>query len=217
VVLRIAAFFATLPGFKNTRFGARGCKETEKRFSMYTCRECEHEINQGTEICPHCGVDLTLPPAGEAVERKKLTTRQILLRWGALLTVLLGAMWSFLWFVAAPRTGRVALQAESRAVQAIDEVRALLTGYAAAQGGVYPGSLEPLGPLARQAAQMAQSEGYRLEYTPGPSSADGTIRGYSLEARAGNYGYRNFYTDVSGLVRWTSENRAATGLDPPIR
>src|SRR3990172_4686793 len=114
-------------------------QETEKQLSMYTCRECEHEINQATEICPHCSADLTLPPAGEAAERKKLTTRQILLRWGALLTVLLGAMWSFLWFVAAPRTGQVTLQAESRAVQAIDEVRALLTGYAAAQGGVYPG------------------------------------------------------------------------------
>ena len=27
--------------------------------SMYICRECENEINQGTEICPHCGADLT--------------------------------------------------------------------------------------------------------------------------------------------------------------
>jgi hypothetical protein len=184
---------------------------------MYTCRECEHEINQATELCPHCGADLTLPPAGEVVERKKLTTRQILIRWGALLTVLLGAMWSFLWFVAAPRTGQVALRAETRAVQSIDEVRALLTGYAAAQGGTYPGSLEPLGPLARQAAQLAQSEGYRLEYTPGPTGADGVIRSFSLEARAGNFGYRSFYADVSGIVRFTSENRAATSTDPPIR
>jgi hypothetical protein len=184
---------------------------------MYTCRECEHEINQGTEICPQCGADLTLPPAGEIVERKPLTTRQILLRWGFLLTILLGAMWSFLWFVASPRTGQVALQAETRAVQALDEVRALLSGYAAAKGGAYPGTLEPLGPLARQAAQMAQSEGYRLEYVPGPSGADGTIRSFSLEARPGNYGYRSFYTDVAGLIRATSENRAATSSDPPIR
>jgi hypothetical protein len=96
-------------------------------------------------------------------------------------------------------------------------VSALLTGYAAAKNGAYPGTLEPLGPLARQAAQMAQSEGYRLEYTPGPAGADGTIRSFSLEARPGNYGYRSFYTDVAGLVRATSENRAATSSDPPIR
>ena len=184
---------------------------------MYTCRECEHEINQGTEICPRCGADLTLPPPGEALERKPLTTRQILLRWGMLLTVLLGAMWSFLWFVASPRTGQGALQAETRAVQALDEVRALLSSYAAAQGGAYPRTLEPLGPLARQAAQMALSEGYQVEYTPGPADANSSIRSYSLEARPGNYGYRSFYTDVSGLVRATSENRAATSSDPPIR
>jgi hypothetical protein len=184
---------------------------------MYTCRECEQEINQATEICPHCGTDLTLPPAGEVVAQKRLTTRQILFRWGALLTVLLGAMWSFLLFVAAPRTGQVTLQAETRAVQSIDEVRALLTSYAAAQGGAYPSSLEPLGPLARQAAQLAQSEGYRLEYTPGPADADGVIRGFSLEARAGNFGYRSFYTDVAGIVRFTTENRPANSTDPPIR
>jgi hypothetical protein len=184
---------------------------------MYTCRECEAEINQATEICPHCGADLTLPPGGEMVPQKKLTMWQILLRWGLLLGVLLGAMWSFLWFVAAPRTGQVTLQAETRAVQAIDETRALLAGYAAAQAGTYPRSLEPLGPLARQAAQMALAEGYRLEYTPGPTGADGAIRSYSLEARAGNYGYRNFYTDMAGVIRFTSENRAATSADPPIQ
>ena len=25
---------------------------------MYNCRECETEINQGTELCPHCGADV---------------------------------------------------------------------------------------------------------------------------------------------------------------
>ena len=27
--------------------------------NMYTCRECENEINQATELCLHCGADLT--------------------------------------------------------------------------------------------------------------------------------------------------------------
>jgi hypothetical protein len=184
---------------------------------MYTCRECEHEINQATEICPHCGADLTLPVPGEETSRKKLTTRQILVRWAFLLAVLIGSIWSFVLFVASPRAGGGAQQAEARAVQALDEVRALLVSYAAAQGGAYPKTLEPLGALARQAAQMAQAEGYEVQYTPGPSDANAVIRSYSLEARPGNYGYRSFYTDVTGLVRATTENRAATSSDPPIQ
>ena len=64
----------------------------------------------------------------------------------------------------------------------------------------------------------------------GPPEADGAagaawagaayfhaIHSYSLEARAGNYGYRNFYTDATGVVRATSENRPATSIDPPAR
>ena len=184
---------------------------------MYTCRECESEINQATEICPHCGADLTLPPGGEETPRKKLSTLQILVRGGFLLAILLGAVWSFVWFVASPRSGAGAQQAEARAVQALDEVRALLGNYAAAQNGAYPATLEPLGALARQAAQMAQSESYQLQYTPAPTDANSTIRGYTLEARPGNFGYRSFYTDPTGLIRATTENRAATSSDPPIQ
>lgn len=184
---------------------------------MYTCRECENEINQATEICPRCGADLTLPPPGEPAEKKKLSTPKILLRWGLLLGVLMAAIWSFVWYVATPKTGGSRLQAETLAVQALDEVRALLSSYAEAQGGAYPKTLEPLGPLARQAAQIAQSEGYSLEYTPGPADANATIQSYSLESRPDSYGYRSFYTDASGLVRATSENRSATSSDPPIQ
>ncbi len=64
---------------------------------------------------------------------------------------------------------------------------------------------------------MAQAEGYELQYTPGPSDANAAIRSYALEARPSNFGYRSFYTDLSGLVRSTTENRAATSSDPPIQ
>lgn len=185
---------------------------------MVICRECESEINQATEVCPHCGADLTAPLPGESAEKKKkASVPKILMRWGILLAVLLGAMWSFLWFVVSPRTGHVALQAETQAVEALGTVRAALASYALAQGGAYPGTLEPLGAEVRQAAQMAQSDGYQLVYTPGPQSSDGAIQTYTLEARAGNYGYRSFFTDVSGVLRATSENRAANSQDPPIR
>ncbi len=183
---------------------------------MYTCRECEHEINQATEVCPHCGTDLTLTP-GADVPAIKPSTGKILLRWGILLSVLLGAIWSFLWFVVSPRTGQVALQAETHAVQAITDMQTALASYAAAQGGAYPSTLEVLGVPARRAAQMAQSEGYRLQYAPGPASPFAAIESYTLQARAGNYGYRNFYTDSSGVIRATSENREANYSDPPLR
>jgi len=187
---------------------------------MVTCRQCESEINQATEICPHCGADLTAPVPGgngDVPEKKKPSVLKILMRWGLLMAVLLGAMWSFLWFVVSPRTGHVALESEGHAVDALGTVRAALTAYAAAQNGAYPSSLESLGPDARQAAQMAQSDGYQLIYTPGPPGPDGTIQSYTLEARAGNYGYRSFYSDTSGVLRATTENRAATSSDPPVR
>jgi hypothetical protein len=185
--------------------------------TMYTCRECETEINQGTEVCPHCGTDLTFLPEADAVEAKKPTLLKVLLRWGMLLGVLLGAMWSFVWFVVTPRTGQVAVQAETRAVQALDQVQSALRDYSAAVGGTYPPSLEVLGPPARQAAQMAQSEGYSLNYAPGQAGLDGASHSYSLHARASSYGYRNFYTDSTGVVRATNENRDASPSDPPIR
>jgi hypothetical protein len=184
---------------------------------MYTCRECEYEINQATEICPHCGTDLTLPlPGSDGQPKKKRSTAKTLLLWGTLLAFLMGAIWSFVLYVATPHAGGGAQQAEALAVQAMDEVRALLSNYSNAQDGAYPKTLEPLGDLARQAAQMAQSEGYELQYTPGPADGSAVIRSFTLEARPGNYGYRSFYTDVSGLVRSTTENRAATSSDPPI-
>ena len=183
---------------------------------MVTCRECEYEINQATEICPHCGADLTSLSEESTTPAKKPTLGKILLRWGMLLGVLLAAMWSFLWFVVTPRTGNVTAEAEANAVAAIHDVYAQLRSYADARGGAYPSDLEQLGLQVRQAAQLAQSDGYQLEYTPSPAEGDGAIHNYSLEARAGNYGYRSFYVDISGVVRATKENRGATSADPPI-
>jgi len=182
---------------------------------MTTCRECENEINQGTEICPHCGADLTAPLPGAEPPKPPPTLTQILVRWGILLGALLAAMWSFLWFVVPERRGNPTEQAETRALEALHEVQAALTSYAAARNGAFPQQLEPLGPRVREAAQLAASVGYQLQYTPGEPGADGVIRSYSMQARAGNYGFRNFYADNSGVVRATRENRAATPQDPP--
>jgi len=182
---------------------------------MYNCRECETEINQGTELCPHCGADLTVPIAGADQPAAKPSLQKILLRWGVLLGVLLAAIWSFLWFVVPERQGNPTTQAEARAVESLRQVRSALADYATAQRGAYPREFEALGEPVRTAAQFAQSVNYQIQYTPGPVEADGSIRSYALQARAGNYGFLSFYTDNTGAVHATRENRAATAQDSP--
>lgn len=181
---------------------------------MYTCRECENEINQATELCPHCGADLTDSIEGVAPVKPQPTAGRILLRWGVLLAVLLAAIWSFLWFVVPERQGNPTAQAEARATQALGEARAALVDYASAQGGSYPKQIEAAGERVRLAAQLAQSANYQLQYTAGTVEADGTIRSFTLQARAGNYGFRNFFVDETGVLRATRENRAANSSDP---
>ena len=184
---------------------------------MYTCRECEREVNQATEICPYCGADLTeagLPQSpGPA---KKRTLASALVRWGALLVALSATLWGFLWYILPERAGNPAARAEARAVEALAEVHTALAAYAAAQGGSFPSSLEALGDRARAPAQKAMSEGYQVQYTAGPPGSDGMVHSYVLLARPGNYGYFNFYTDETGVLRATPENRPATPQDPPI-
>jgi hypothetical protein len=182
---------------------------------MYTCRECEYEINQATELCPHCGADLTAPIPGMEGPAAKPSIGKILLRWGVLLAVLLAAIWSFLWFIVPERQGNPTAQAEGRAAESLREVRAALVDYASAQGGAYPQQFEAVGDRVRLAAQLAQSVNYQVQYTPGPVDADGMIRTFSLQAHAGNYGFRNFYLDNTGILRATRDGRPATSEDPP--
>lgn len=182
--------------------------------NMFTCRECETEINQATELCPHCGADLTAPILGAEAPKTKPSLGKIILRWGVLLGVLLAAIWSFLWFVVPERQGDPTVQAEARAAESLREIRAALVDFASAQGGAYPRQFEAVGERVRLAAQLAQSVNYQVQYTPGPLDADGTIRTFALQARAGNYGFRNFYLDDTGILRSTRESRAATSEDP---
>lgn len=183
---------------------------------MYTCRECEYPINQATEICPYCGADLTAPgPEELAPLARKRSLSAILLRWAVLLAALTAALWGFLWYVLPERGGDPAARAESQAAATLREIRGALSNYAAAQRGAYPNSLEALGDSARGPAQKALSQGYRVEYTPGPVGSDGTVHNYVLLARPGNYGYRSFYMDETGVLRTTQENRPATAQDPP--
>jgi hypothetical protein len=171
-------------------------------------------VNQGSELCPYCGADLTLPPTDAAAgpKKKRANLPRTITLWG----LMVAALWGILWVAVPMRFSNPAKQSETRALESMANLRVALHDYAAAQGA-YPPSLEPIGEPARAAAQWAQSGGYSLQYIPGGAAPDGRILNYSLSARAGNYGFRNFFSDDSAVVRATREDRAATIQDPAIK
>lgn len=179
---------------------------------MYTCRECEQPINQASEVCPYCGADLVGGAAESATaERRKKSASRILILWGLVLSSIAAIAWfAFPWRLAGSRS-----EAEAHGVGAIADLQQALRDYVASEG-TFPSSLEPLGATARAAEQNAQSGRYSLQYTPGKPGPDGRIKSYTLTASAGNYGYLNLFTDETGILRGTREDRPATAPDPPI-
>ena len=177
---------------------------------MYTCPECEYEINAATEVCPHCGTDLTARVAEPAAPPPTLARR---LRVLLLFAVLIGAVWGFLLYIVPDRRAASAAEAERQAAATLREISRQLAAYAEAQGGLSPASLEALGEKERPAAREAKREGYNLIYTA--TELEGRITHYSLVAQPQRYGFRSFYLDESGILRATRENRPATSDDPP--
>ena len=180
---------------------------------MYACHQCEQVINQASEVCPYCGADLTAPIGDAAgVPAKKPKLLKVALLWA----IVLGCFWAIAWFALPWRMAGSKSGAELRARDALASIQQDLAAYQSSEGG-YPASLEPLGDRARQAAQSAQSARYTLQYTAGNSGTSGHIESYGLVARAGNFGYLNFYVDQTGVTRATSEDRAANSQDPPLK
>lgn len=188
------------------------CANLLRFTAMYACHECEQVINQASEVCPYCGADLTAPIGGAAAApAKKPKLVKIVFLWG----VVLASLWAIAWFALPWRMAGSKPGAELRARDALASIQQELAAYQSSEGG-YPASLEPLGDRARQAAQSAQSARYTLQYFAGSPGASGHIGSYALVARAGNFGYLNFYVDQTGVTRATSEDRAATAQDPPL-
>jgi hypothetical protein len=179
---------------------------------MYICRECEEPLNQAMEVCPHCGADLTARSAEEgAAPKKKSRPVKSILIWG----ILIASVWAIIWLVLPPRPESSKGEAEKSALAALAGVRAALVSYAAATGG-YPPSMETLGASSRSAIQTARSAGYEIQYAPASSDDSGRIKSFVLLARPGNFGYRNFYADESGVIHETNANRPATPQDPEL-
>jgi type II secretory pathway pseudopilin PulG len=177
---------------------------------MYTCPECEYEINPASELCPHCGADLT--PRANDPEAKPITpARRLLIL--LLFAVLIGSVWAFLLYIVPDRRAASQTQAETQASASMQAIARQLAEYAAASGGQYPASLEALGEKELSPAREAKREGYNLSYTT--SEAQGRITHFVLMAQPERYGFRSFYLDESGVLRATRENRPATSDDPP--
>jgi hypothetical protein len=179
---------------------------------MYICRECEEPLNQAMEVCPHCGADLTAEGAEEgAAPKKKSRPVKSIVIWG----ILIVSVWAIIWFVLPPRPESSKGEAEKSALAALADVRAALVSYAAATGA-YPPSMETLSAATRSAIQTAKSAGYEIQYTPAGTDNSGRIKSFVLLARPGNFGYRNFYADESGVIHETAANRPATPQDPEL-
>src|SRR5208282_5624575 len=106
---------------------------------MYTCPECENEINAASELCPHCGADLTGRAAETPAQPPTLARR---LRVLLVFALLIGSVWAFLLYIVPDRRAASASQAETQAAQTLREIARQLSTYAEATGGRFPASLE---------------------------------------------------------------------------
>ncbi len=87
--------------------------------------------------------------------------------------------------------------------------------------GSYAPSLKELqdGSLIESRIGSGTKEGYRFLMTAGPPDEQGTITTFSVVASPVEYGvtgWANFYSDESGVIRYTVEDRPAQFKDPPL-
>src|ERR1700733_2970634 len=184
---------------------------------MYSCPECEQLINQASEVCPYCGADqkaladTELLLAGKTPKPASTNYRRVALVCGILLPMVCATAWLAVpWKLSSSKSEAAARARESRAA-----IQQAINTYQQSEGSAPP-SLETLSDTVRKASQSAQLAHYTLQYTTGIPEPSGRITAYTLTARAGNFGYRNFYTDESAIVRATTEDRVATVQDPPL-
>ena len=120
---------------------------------------------------------------------------------------------------------------QTPAVAALRTLNTAEVAYAATYHRGYSPTLAALGPAegapsSTSAADLIDSSlaggvksGYRFTYTPGQPDRDGHIQTYTITARPlefGRTGQTNYFTDQTGTIRQTPEDRFATAKDPAI-
>ncbi len=118
---------------------------------------------------------------------------------------------------------------QARAVGALRTVNTAAVTYASTYNVGYPKSLAVMGVeegavtqdhagLIDKTLASGKKSGYVFTYRPGPVT-NGRIDTYTVVARPMQYGksgVSNFFTDQSGVIRETKEDREPTVNDPPI-
>ena len=120
---------------------------------------------------------------------------------------------------------------ETAVVALLHRVSSAETQYNQAYG-VYSPTLAALGPpqagqpVSASAADLVdgvlargEMSGYIFTYAPGPPDAKGHLRTFTVSVRPREFektGRLSFFTDNSGVIRSTTENRPATASDSPV-
>jgi len=182
-------------------------------FPPYIAANAKLEINQGTELCPHCGADLTVP-IGARISCGETVPAKILLSGGACCWRSPRRDLEFLWFVVPDAKAIPPRRPKSRAVESLRQVRSAWRTTHGTARSLPRSSRRWVNRCARQ-GNSRRASNTRFQYTPGPVEPDGSIRSYELQARAGNYGFLSFYTDIRRGACDAVENRAATAQDSP--
>jgi hypothetical protein len=121
---------------------------------------------------------------------------------------------------------------ETSATGSLRTVNTAEITYASAYEAGFSASLAALGPpdvgaqpsasaagFVDEALASGKKSGYILTYTRGPEDENGQIKSYTLTARPVKFGVtgcKSLYTDQSGILRGTREDRTATEQDPPL-
>lgn len=90
-------------------------------------------------------------------------------------------------------------------------------GFASSLAELGPGSDDP---LIDSVLANGKKSSYIFTLTAAPPDSHGRIVRYGITARPQHYGKNikhNFFTDESGVLRFTTENRAATAQDPTLQ
>lgn len=179
---------------------------------MYVCRKCQQPINSASEVCPYCGAEQNTPAVNAPPKPAK---KRSATRFAMMFIVAIAGIWGIIWFATPMRMESPQPVAEQAAMNSLRALQQELATYANG-AGTFPQTLDTLGEPARASAREAMTGGYVLRYTPGQADARGNVHTYSVVALPRNYGYRSYFTDQTGVIRATRENRAATAQDAPI-
>jgi hypothetical protein len=134
--------------------------------------------------------------------------------------------------IAIPGNARFPIAAhQAYAVASLRTINTAEIAYAEAYKTGYSPSLSPLGPPPGNAEPTAaaaglidgvlvsgRQRGYSFTYLPGPKDPAGLIKSYTVVARPldSSCGTNSYFTDESGVIRQTSDDRPATAKDPRL-